>query len=297
MTANQALQRAVEKLQKTGVDSPALDAELLLAQTLRKDRAWIFAHPEQHISRTAGQHFSKLIKRRAKREPMAYIVGHKEFYGLDFLVNRQVLIPRPETEVLVEQALEEIRKWKIENSGCVIVDVGTGSGAIAVALATGLRIKKEELIIFAIDNSRAALNVARRNAKRHGVERKIKFLQGNLLEPLKHDSTKTLEHFVIVANLPYLPTAEWRQTAPEVRLWEPRSALDGGRDGLRCYRQLFHQLKQYVPCSMLRVTCLCELCPHQVPPFKRMVRQYFKKAQFRVVTDLSGRARVIIVQI
>ncbi len=240
----------------------------------------------------------KLIARRVRREPTAYILGHKEFYGLDFLVNRNVLVPRPESETLVEQAFRRIMNYESGLMDTVVIDVGTGSGAIAVALAKELRIKNEELRVFAIDNSREALSVARRNAKRHGVARKIKFLRGNLLEPfLRTHKRKNLriDELVVVANLPYLPTAEWRAAAPEVRKWEPRQALDGGRDGLKYYREMFRQVLGFR--FQVSGTILCEICPHQVAPFKRMVRQYFKKAQFRVVKDLSGRARVISVNI
>ena len=296
MTVRQALQWGTARLKHAGVGSSALDAELLLARILKNDRVWLYAHPEQHVSRTTGQHFSKLIQRRVKREPVAYILGHKEFYGLDFYVNRQVLIPRPETEILLEAAISEIKNKKSKIKNVSVVDVGTGSGAIAVAAR--LKIKDKKLKIIATDVYAAALKVARKNARRHGVERQITFLCGNLIAPIKaelcHGQSSAL---TIVANLPYLPTAEWRKTAPEIKKWEPREALDGGKDGLKYYREMFRQLECKIKNAKCKIIVFAEICPEQTVLFKKMAHGYFPSAEFRVAKDLSRRARVVIVNV
>ncbi|MBI2551757.1 peptide chain release factor N(5)-glutamine methyltransferase [Candidatus Uhrbacteria bacterium] len=328
MTANQTLQWAMEKLQKAGVDSPALDAELLFIHALhsairanrRMDRTWLYAHGKEQVRMTALRRYKKLIARRIKREPVAYILGHKEFYGLDFLVNRSVLIPRPETEILVERALDEIRNWKLDIRNLAVVDVGTGSGAIAVAVAKECKIKNVKCKIIATDISVQALKVAKKNAWRHGVDKKITFLRGNLLEPAfnvilneagrsegsrtnvcasARDSSPPTQNdrLVIVANLPYLPTAEWRGAQPEIKKWEPRAALDGGKDGLKYYRKLFAQLKFLISNFQYPISVFCELCPHQFSPFKRLAREFFPSAKFRVEKDLSRQERVVIVNV
>jgi len=328
------------KLKKAGVETPVLDTEVLLVHALQslsrtterlsrnaQDRMWLYAHSEQHVSRTTAQHFSKMIARRMRREPVAYIIGHKEFYGLDFFVNHNTLIPRPETETLVEETLKQITRYTLHATRYTIVDVGTGSGAIAVAVAKKCRMQNAKCKIIAIDISSSALNVARKNARENEVLKKITFLQGNLLESVLRNAELRMknEELLIIANLPYLPTAEWRDAGPEVKKYEPRGALDGGRDGLKYYRELLEQLKQFVipvirqPAEeiqkwldprcrsgmtvekgltrSLATTVLCEICPEQAVPFKKLVRGFFPRAKFEIAKDLAGRNRVVIVKI
>lgn len=313
------LRWGIGKLKKAGVETPVLDAELLLAHSAilrnrRIDRVKLYAHPEMELRGTAMARYRKLIARRVRREPVTYILGHKEFYGLDFLVNRKVLIPRSETELLVEQAIREIEKYKAKpwiSQGLALIDVGTGSGAIAVAVAKSSQalVHSSQLRFFATDISPAALGVARKNARRNGVENDITFLKGNLLEPVLKNVELRMqnEEWLIVANLPYLPTAEWRGAMPEVRKYEPWGALDGGRDGLKYYRELFGQLKDFViPAktgihdlsivdsrSRLRTTVLVEICQEQAGAFQKMLHGYFPRAKFKVIKDLAGRNRVV----
>jgi release factor glutamine methyltransferase len=206
-------------------DRARADAELLLMLVLERSRAWVLAHPEAIPSSQQAGRFIELVERRYCGEPMQYITGETEFYGLPFTVTPDVLIPRPDTEHLVEKTLEIARLFHRPR----IVDVGTGTGAIAVALAHELQAAE----ITASDLSETALQVARRNAKRNGVETRIRFLQGDLLAPVAGEQFE-----LVVSNPPYVPNTDRALIAVEVREFEPALALFAGADGLDVYRRL-----------------------------------------------------------
>jgi len=204
----------------------ALDAEVLLSHTLNKPKSFLYTYPEKKLTQAQVRKYKSLISRRAKHEPVAYITGHKEFYGLDFYVNQHTLIPRPETEALVEKII----KNKDIHS---IADIGTGSGCIAIALAKN----NPKLNIYAIDISSKALTVARKNAKAHKVKN-ITFKQGNLLEPIKN-----IKLDAIVANLPYLSEKVYKKNYQHLK-YEPKQALYAGKDGLDYYKKLLKQINK-----------------------------------------------------
>jgi release factor glutamine methyltransferase len=226
---NQRLGEARDAFTKAGIrpDEAALDAEVLARSVLGWDRAAVLTHGPDPTPADFDSRFHPLVARRAAREPVAYIVGHREFWGLEFEVNTDVLIPRPETEILVEEAIT----WARGHANCRrIIDVCTGSGCLAIALA--LEVLEAEII--ATDSSAAALAVARRNALRHGVDSRITFMQTDLLE----DVEETAE--VIVSNPPYVPHSDAEGLQPEVAVYEPAAALYGGEeDGLDVVRRLF----------------------------------------------------------
>ena len=199
------------------------DAELLLLHLLGKDKAWLMAHLNEDLAATKAAFYTQLLERRRAGEHIQYIIGETEFYGLPFRVTRDVLIPRPETEHLVEKVIA-MAAWPREPR---IVDVGTGSGCIAVALAH----KLPQARITAIDISAAALAVAEENAQRNGVA--VRFLQGDLLAPVAGEAFDFL-----VSNPPYVPTADRASLSVEVRDFEPATALFAGDDGLEVYRSL-----------------------------------------------------------
>lgn len=201
-----------------------IEAEIILANTLSKDRSFLHAHPDLVLSNQIEKSFKSKCKRRSAHEPLDYILGFREFYGLKFYVDQNVLIPRPETEDLVDQVVKYAKDKQV-----TICDVGTGSGCIAISLAKNL----PNASIYATDIEPKALSIAKRNAKLHNVGLRIKFLPGSLLLPLK----KKVD--IIVANLPYVKTEKINTLAPKIKDWEPRKALDGGRDGMKIYRQLF----------------------------------------------------------
>ena len=207
------------------IDSARLEAELLLAATLDLDRVGLYVNFERPLNADELSSFRERVRRRSLREPLQYILGETEFWSLTFGVSPAVLVPRADTEVLVEEALTRIE------GAAQVLDVGTGSGAIAIALAH----EKPEIQLTALDCSEPALEVARSNAQRNGVAERVTCLVGDLavLPPGPFE--------MVVSNPPYIPTRDWAELMPEVRDYEPRLALDGGDDGLQAYRQLAAQ--------------------------------------------------------
>jgi len=212
-----ALEGAGDALAAVGVDTPRLDAELLLAEATGWDRARLAAEPETGVPASAGRQFGEMVRRRLRREPVAYILGRKGFRHIELAVDRRVLIPRPETELLVELALETAPRR--------VLDMGTGSGAIALAIAD----EAPACEVIATDTSAAALPVARANAERLGLADRVEFVEA-MLPP----DVGGLD--LIVANLPYVAESEWGGLEPEVTGWEPREALLAGPDGLDVIR-------------------------------------------------------------
>jgi release factor glutamine methyltransferase len=217
--AGQAITAATDALRAAGIEDPRLDAELLLAEAVGCDRAALIADGEAAVSPAAARAFAEMVRRRLRREPVAYILGRRGFRNLEIAVDRRVLIPRPETELLVEIALER--------RPASVLDVGTGSGAIALAIADEL----PGCAVTATDTSAEALAVARANAERLGLGDRVRFQAGSVPAEGGFD--------LVLANLPYVAESEWRSLQPEVTQWEPREALLAGPDGLDAYRVLF----------------------------------------------------------
>jgi len=214
-----------------GRDSPRLEAELLLAWAMGCSRAQLLARRDDELPAEVEERYREGLARRSRGEPIAYILGRREFMSLEFEVDRTVLIPRPETEILVEEALR-----RTDGRPVTLAEMGTGSGAVAVAVAHYGR----GPVIHATDCCRSALALARRNASRHGVAGRVVFWRGDHLEPLL--SAELQGRLTgVVANPPYVPTGDLRRLPRSVRDWEPTLALDGGPDGLRSYRILGRQ--------------------------------------------------------
>jgi release factor glutamine methyltransferase len=241
-----ALRDAIAQLEREHVPSAALAAELLLMHTLGQDRAWLYAHPECELDAAVRDRYFSLIARRANGFPTQYLAGHQEFWGLDFEVTPDVLIPRPETEHVIEVALERLRvgseaSLRRREEELRIADVGTGSGCIAIALAHELPAAR----VIATDISAAALEVARRNAARHGAASRIDFIECNLLDFLLHElritSHESLLFDLIASNPPYIGRREAVTLPREVREHEPESALFGGETGTEIYAALIAQ--------------------------------------------------------
>jgi release factor glutamine methyltransferase len=251
-----ALGGAADALRAAGVESPRLDAELLLAEATGWDRARLGADPEAGVPAAPARRFAETVRRRLRREPVAYILGHKGFRWIDLAVDRRVLIPRPETELLVELALE-LRPHSV-------LDVGTGSGAVALAIADEL----PGCEVTATDSSADALEVARANAERLGLTERVRFFEGTIpgdpgeasdgsggpgtpesAPDTPGSAPDTFE--LIVANLPYVAESDWDSLQPEVTKWEPREALLAGPDGLDAIRSVLPEC----------VRCLCRSAP------------------------------------
>jgi release factor glutamine methyltransferase len=290
-----ALSEGMAKLREANVPSHTLAAELLLMHVLGRDRTWLYAHAESVIEPARAEAYFALIARRAAGEPTQYLTGKQEFWGLEFEVNRDVLIPRPETEHVVEVALERLprrtgeRDVRAGAGGKLrIADVGTGSGSIAVALATEL----PNAEIVATDISKAALEVARRNAIRHGAADRIELVKTNLLEQILHDSRSGDEDRVfdlIASNPPYLAHDEKEALPREVREHEPHVALFGGATGTDVYARLIEQAG-----TLLRLggVLVMELGYNSAPQVAQLLRNA-AWTNVEMTNDLAGIPRVI----
>ncbi len=281
-----ALLAAARRLREAGIDSPQLDAAVLLSYVLGVNKAWLYAHPTRPLTESEIARFEELVRRRIRHEPVAYLVGYKPFYGLDITVDRRVLIPRPETELLVDRVLAYVRYLIQQGVRPRVADIGTGSGAIAVALAVHV----PELIVYATDISPAALEVASRNIWRYGVGDQVQLLPGSLLDPLPEPVD------VIVANLPYVPTGELATLPAQVRDFEPFLALDGGPDGLQVIRQLLESLATPRGRAKLRpgATVYLEIGAGQGEAAANLAQATLPDAQIEVLTDYAGLDRILV---
>jgi release factor glutamine methyltransferase len=298
MTVIEALQWANNKLKKANVDSPMLDAEILLANLLKQKKSWLFAHFADKLKTHHEEQFKQVIQRRAGREPVAYLTGVKEFYGRSFYVSPATLIPRPATETLIETGLKILENTDPERT--LICDIGTGSGAIGLTLA-----KETSIPTIISDISKEALEIADKNAKNLETEQ-VDVQHGNLAEPLIR-MFKTIRgqtdvqtswmypfsHLLISANLPYLPTSMMEHTQPEVRDHEPRLALVAGDDGLDAYWELFRQLRTHRTILPKHLYVLIELDPEQRKGAEGLILQTFPDADIQCHKDLQGLDRII----
>jgi release factor glutamine methyltransferase len=263
----EALSAAVDGLGAAGIEDPRLDAELLLCEATGWDRAYLAANPDAEIAPAAARRFGETVRRRLRREPVAYILGRRGFRQIELAVDPRVLIPRPETELLVELALE------LEPSR--VLDIGTGSGAIALAVADEL----PGCAVTATDTSAAALEVARANAERLGLAGRVEFVEGTL--PPEPDGFD-----LVLANLPYVSEAEWGGLEPEVTEWEPREALLAGLDGLDAIRALLDAQPEAERLAL-------EIGEGQVDAVTELMREGgFSTIEAR--KDLAGIERVVV---
>jgi release factor glutamine methyltransferase len=271
---NLALRWASATLDSAGVPSPRLDSEVLLAHTLGWKRARLYAYPEFVLPEGPRVLFVALVERRTQREPVPYIVGHREFYGLDFLADRRALIPRPETELLVERALQSARGMGAPDRALTLVDVGTGSGIVAISLARHLSTST----VYATDVAQDALDLAAVNVQRHGLADRIRLLFGNLLEPVPEAV------HLVVANLPYISRGNLRNLARDVVDYEPPAALDGGVDGLELVGGL---LAQAAGRLLLGAEILLEIGAFQAARATDLARDFFPGAEIDVFQDYA----------
>ncbi len=301
-----ALKQGLAQLREAHVPSFTLAAELLLLHVLGRDRTWLYAHPEEQVSTTDAELFFKLIARRVEGEPTQHLTGKQEFWGLEFEVTPDVLIPRPETEHVIEVTLDRLalrelragRKQTLTGEGLQIADIGTGSGCIAIALANELR----GATIYATDISPAALAVASRNATRHSVSDRIHFLESNLLDGLTHRASasadisagKDSEHqsprlHLIVSNPPYIGRREAETLMREVRDHEPEIALYGGEEGYELYADLIAQSAAHLkPAGIL----VLELGHNSLPAVQPLLDAPVW-TNVAVTNDLAGIPRVL----
>jgi release factor glutamine methyltransferase len=297
-TVGLALVAATRRLKGAGSDTPKLDGEVLLAHVLECSRAQLYAHPERLLTQAERERYEEVVARRYAHEPVAYLVGEKAFYGLDLWVDSRVLIPRPETELLVDLVLDLLAQAERLHARAhggnghgtpppepdiLVADIGTGSGALSLAVAANSLSTR----IYAVDISPGALEVARANAARHALTHRVDFLLGDLLYPLPEPVD------VIAANLPYVAQDEWSSLAPDIVQFEPSLALSGGADGLDIIRRLIEQAPPKLrPFGVI----LLEIGASQGEAVAAIANRVFPEAFVEVISDYGYRDRIVRIQ-
>ena len=276
----EAVQQTHRNLEASHIPDARLEAEVMLMNVMRMQRHDLFSQQETEVSPQQEEALAHILERRLQREPLAYILQYKEFYGVNLLVNPDVLIPRPETECMVEHALF-MALMGMETPELVVADVGTGTGAIAINLAMHLPAAR----IFAVDCADAVLDVAAYNIRAHNVGDRVSLGKGDLLEPIPEPVD------LILANLPYVPSDRIPNLQPEIR-WEPQQALDGGPDGLDLIRRLLQQAPSKLKEHGI---ILLEVDPEQVPAVEAMAKEIFPEAELSVEKDLAQRDRIFVI--
>ncbi len=275
-----ALRWGIRLLAARGIESPRMDIEVLLAHLLQVERPQLLVRRDACLTPAQIEAFTALVRRRAQHEPVAYLIGQRPFYDVTLRVTPDVLIPRHESEHLVEEALA----WAASQGRPLrVVDVGTGSGALALVLARHL----PQARLCAVDLSMPALQVARENLRRYGLARRVPLVQADLLAPLG------AAFDLIVANLPYIDADRMPELEPNVRNYEPHQALDGGAGGLAVIARLVAQLPAHLARPGL---ALLEIDPHQAAPLQALTRQALPDAQMRLVRDYGGHDRVLVIE-
>jgi release factor glutamine methyltransferase len=277
----ETLRLAIAKLRNL-TPTPSLDAQVLLAHASQRDRAWLLGHARETVDAQLENHFAALVERRASGEPVAYIMGSAGFFGREFVVTSEVLVPRPETEHLIEAATCAVRS---QRAPARVADIGTGSGAVAVTLALEL----PDVRVYATDISAGALVVASQNAVLLGAAARVVFLEGDLAAPLQPYAPFTC----VVANLPYVRSAEV-PLLPHPVGYEPRIAVDGGPDGLTLYARLLEQLP---PLLAPGASCFFEAAPDTIEPLAALIERRLPRAHVEIGEDYGGHERFVAVTV
>ncbi|MFO7632887.1 MAG: peptide chain release factor N(5)-glutamine methyltransferase [Caldilinea sp.] len=282
-TVGQAVNAATQRLEEAHIATARLDAQVILAHVLGVDRSWLFAHYEHVLTPEHADRYTELVVRRMAREPVAYLVNHREFYGIDLYVDHRVLIPRPETEMLVDQVLTEATFHSAQQ--LIVADVGAGSGAISIAVA----VNAPNTRVYALDVSADALEVTRRNVEAHCLGDRVTLLQSDLLTVLPERAD------IVVANLPYVTSRDYKTLEPDVRNYEPTHALVAGPHGLDVIARLLPQLPDHCMPGGLVVL---EIGHNQGDVVMRLVEKMLPQVtQLELHRDYQGHDRVVSFQL
>lgn len=300
MTIREALKLATDKLRSSNSLSAYLDAEVLLLHALRKkkgicDKSWIYINSNYDLSRREEASFFELVKRRCLHEPVAYIVGKKEFYGYDFFVNENALIPRSETEMIVSEALAVIRSEKECIDKFELADIGTGSGCIIISILNELTNTHERKMISAAianDISRKAIEVAEKNSRKYHLNKKIRFICQDFSCIFKKRIFDRSKKLIITANLPYVKTSGYHELSSSVK-FEPRSALIGGNDGLKFIKKLIGSVFMLRTNSRNDIILFLESDPEQINFIRKLSHKSFPDCNSIVLKDLSRKRRFV----
>lgn len=285
-TCAEALAWGTKYLHHRKIDTARLDAEVVLAHCLDEDRTALYGHPTLQLTPVEVSHFTTLVIRRGAHEPLAYLTGSREFWSLALAVHPGVLIPRPETEFVVEAALRYAQRCMRQRPLCRLLDVGTGSGNIAIAVATHLA----DASIVAIDIASEPMEVATANARSWGVADRITYIQGDLLTALNPRRTR---FDLLLSNPPYVAASEWPSLPETVRCYEPREAFDGGPDGLLFYHRLIAEGPQYLHDGGFAIV---EVGDRQAGLVCRLFELYTGWKFVEVIKDYGGIERVVVAQ-
>ncbi|MBT3356324.1 peptide chain release factor N(5)-glutamine methyltransferase [bacterium] len=301
-TISTELAAATRKLKGDDLENARFEAEILLSLATKKTRETILTHPETELSEDEAETFREFVSRRSKHEPFSHISGEKEFMGFSFIVTTDTLIPRPETEILVEHASAVAQKF--EGKNILIADIGTGSGCIAISTANLLREKhllSPATSFVAIDISKEALAVCRRNIGKHSLDGVISVFNGDLLLPvIEKEIFQGNEVFIALANLPYLSAEIYASSPKTVQDFEPKSALFSKEQGLSHYRRLLEQILQIKKANpKMKIFALLEISPEQRDLFSNLAASIMgdKKIKLDFFQDLAGKWRLVKLEI
>ncbi len=275
-----ALRQADQRLRSAGIEDSRLEAQLLLCYALGVDRTRLLAALDEAASEEQSNRFEMALKRRLRREPTSYIIGHREFYDIELEVTPVAPVPRPETELVVEETLRFAKNFA---NSLTVVDVGTGSGAIALAVAKHLPRAR----VLATDIATDVLTLAKRNAERLGLADRIEYVQTDLIAGLEGPFD------IVVANLPYVKSGDWEGLAPEIRLYEPLRAFDGGDDGLQLIQRLLAQTAGVLSPGCLMIL---EISWDQARALRSLVEELLPQSHLSVKQDLAGLDRIAIIK-
>lgn len=306
MTIQQALQISTKKLKQKNISSASLDAEVLLLEALTRcgkniDKSWLYVNSEYELDKKEEKLFLDFIKRRTKYEPIAYIMGKKEFYGYEFYVNKNTLIPRPETEFIIKKVLEITNAVEKKKETLALIDIGTGSGCIIISILNELiKIRKGETIKTAVANeiSASAMKAAKKNAKKYKLEKKIIFIKGDMSKIFSRKALSDAKNIIITANLPYIKNAEFKTLSKDVRLYEPKIALMGGAEGINVIKKLIHELAGAQKLFLnKKIWIVLEISPRQAEDVKKNITNALKTDSIETAKDLAGKKRIITAMI
>ena len=316
MNIQQALKNSTKKLNSFNIPSANLDAEVLLLETLNRsgnkklDKSWLYINNNYELSNLEESLFNSFIDQRKKYEPIAYIINRKEFYGFDFYVDKNVLIPRPETEFIVEKVLKIINSINDDehleecpspmSNKINLIDIGTGSGCIIISILNKLKEYKKEKIIenaYANDISLEAIKIARLNAKKYRLDKKIKFVKNNFekfLDDLDKKNIYSSSELIITANLPYIRNDDYKTLSKDIIKYEPKIALTAGKNGLDHIEKLIETILKIKKKHKKKMYVFIEAGPYQIGKITAITSKELANAHIKIIKDLNNKKRIII---
>ncbi|MCK4591894.1 peptide chain release factor N(5)-glutamine methyltransferase [Candidatus Parcubacteria bacterium] len=316
MNIHQSLKISTNKLKLQNIPSADLDAEVLLLEALNRsrykklDKSWLYINDNYELNKNEEKLFNSFINQRLKNKPVAYIINRKEFYGYDFYVDENVLIPRPETEFIVEEVLKILNplsppirlslgagSYQRENSDFTLIDIGTGSGCIIISVLNELAKRKGDDVVenaYANDISLKAIKIAKRNANKYNLNKKIKFVANDFEKFLNKKNIYNSDELVITANLPYIKNDDYKNLSKNIKKYEPKIALAAGKDGLVYIEKLVDSVLKIKKKYKQKIYVLIEADPNQMSKITAIINKKSANARIKIIKDLSGKKRIAV---